>query len=207
VTNEPVALIVNAGGESRRMGSNKALLPVPPTGEALILSILRRLAPLASDQITVVSNDRQVAAIAMSEAASQVVPDRLPAAGSIGGIAAGLTHCQGLAMVVACDMPLVEAAIFEHLITVARAEPQAHAVIPLIGGIVQPFHGVWRKSALPSLETQISSGELALHKALARMNVVWMDEVALGVGPDDWSFYNINTPEDWKVLLAYLNDV
>ena len=40
-----LTLVVNAGGQSRRMGQDKALLPIPP-GTPLIAHVVRRLAPL-----------------------------------------------------------------------------------------------------------------------------------------------------------------
>ena len=41
-----LTLIINAGGQSRRMGTDKALLTVQPHGLPLIAHIAARLAPL-----------------------------------------------------------------------------------------------------------------------------------------------------------------
>ena len=60
---EAVALVVNAGGQSRRMGQNKAMLPVPPHDVPLIDHIVCQLADLVTDHIMVVSDDAQVAAL------------------------------------------------------------------------------------------------------------------------------------------------
>ena len=59
---EPIALVVNAGGQSRRLGRTKALLPMPHGGLPLIVHIMRRLVPLVSDRVVIVSDDPLVAA-------------------------------------------------------------------------------------------------------------------------------------------------
>ena len=127
----PLDLVVNAGGQSRRMGRAKALLPLPPADIPLILHIIRRLAPLVSGKIVVVTNDAQVATTVWTDAQAearhvaqqpddiQVLPDSWSEGGALGGIATGLAACSGWAMVVACDMPLVDLAIFARLIAYA----------------------------------------------------------------------------------------
>lgn len=202
----PIALVLNAGGQSRRMGRNKALLPVPPDQVPLVRYILRRLIGLVNDHCVVVSDDPQVAQVLMDITGIRVLADHWSAAGALGGVATGLTACREWAMVVACDMPLVDPAIFARLIEVAGNRPQVDAVIPFVAGMAQPFHGLWRRSALPQLEAQIEVGELSLHKALAKLNVAWIDEQALGIEPEDLAFTNVNTPEEWERALMTLRN-
>lgn len=80
------------------------------------------------------------------------------------------------------------------------------AVIPRIGGQAQPFHGLWHRRGLETLEVQLRAGELGVQGALARLNVAWLDEEALGIKADDLAFYNVNTPQEWTKLLALLAD-
>ena len=54
-------LMINAGGQSRRMGRNKALLPVPPDDLPLLALLLARLADLEPTQVAVISDDPAVA--------------------------------------------------------------------------------------------------------------------------------------------------
>jgi molybdopterin-guanine dinucleotide biosynthesis protein A len=203
---EPVALVVNAGGASRRMGRAKSLLPMPPDETPLIIQIVRRLAPLVTDRVVIVSNDPAVVATTKLLANVQVVPDQWSDGGALGGVATGLADCAGWAMVVACDMPLVSATIFAQLVAVASSQPTLDAVIPRIGGQAQPFHGLWHRRVLPTLEAQLRVGEVGVQVALARLKVAWMDEAALGIDADDLAFYNINTPQEWEELLAILAD-
>jgi len=117
---EPVALVVNAGGQSRRMGHIKALLPVPPDNVPLVTYIVRRLITLVSDVCVVVSNDPQVAQAVATVKGVKVIGDRWPHAGALGGVATGLAQCRGLAMVVACDMPLVDPSIYARLLVAGK---------------------------------------------------------------------------------------
>lgn len=210
----PIDLVVNAGGQSRRMGRAKALLPLPPDDTPLILHIIRRLAPLVGGKIVVVTNDAQVARTVLADAQRkvqkdiqqagdiQVLPDGWPDGGALGGIATGLAACSGWTIVVACDMPLVDLAIFARLIDVARQQPTLDAIVPRVDGQAQPFHALWHRRALPTLETQLTANILAIQEALVRLNTAWMDERALGIMPDDRAFLNVNTLAEWEALLA-----
>lgn len=207
--NEPVALVVNAGGQSRRMGREKALLPIPPDNSPLLIHIARRMTNLVSERVVVVTNSDAVANSAAklqeTSLAVDVVADRWVNAGALGGIATGIAHCNGWAMVVACDMPLVDPDIFARLMEMASDRPTIDAVIPRIDGMVQPFHGLWHRRSLPTLEAQIEAGALSVQAALAQLNCLWVDEVALNIAADDPAFFNVNTPQEWEDALRLLH--
>jgi molybdopterin-guanine dinucleotide biosynthesis protein A len=109
-------------------------------------------------------------------------------------------------MVVACDMPFVDAAIFAQLAQVAQREPGKDAIIPRVGGQAQPFHGLWHRRGLPKLTARLAAGELGVQAALETLNVVWMDEIALGIAPDAAAFCNVNTPAEWAAMQTLLED-
>lgn len=201
-----LSLIVNAGGQSLRMGRVKALLPMPQTGTPLILHIVRRLLPSVTDQVIVVANDPSIVATVNELNSVTVLQDHWVQGGALGGLATGLAACAGWAMVVACDMPLVDPAIFAHLVAATENYPTADAVIPRVAGLAQPFHGLWHRRALSTMAAQLAAGELGVQAALAMLNVVWMDEDALGIASDTQAFYNVNCPEEWAALQAILPD-
>ena len=196
-----ISLIVNAGGQSRRMGQAKALLPMPPHDTPLVVHIMQRLAPLASGRVIVVCNDVSVVQTVQAIGDVLTLPDQWAAGGALGGVATGLSACDGWAMVVACDMPLVDPALFVKLITVAHERSMLDAVIPRVGGQAQPFHGLWHRRALPLLEARLRTGELQVQGALATLHVAWMDEGALGIDAESLAFCNVNTPQEWNELL------
>jgi molybdopterin-guanine dinucleotide biosynthesis protein A len=105
-------------------------------------------------------------------------------------------------MVVACDMPFVEPAIFAKLVEAANADPTVDAVIPRVAGQAQPFHGLWRHRCLPMLARRMAARQLGVQAALNELSVTWMDERALGIEAESLAFYNVNTPEEWQRVLA-----
>jgi molybdopterin-guanine dinucleotide biosynthesis protein A len=199
-----VALVVNAGGQSRRMGSEKALLPVPPANNPLIVYIIERLAGCTSDAVVVVTNQPEVAQVVSKRSDVRVVADRWPKGGALGGVATGLALCRGWAMVVACDMPLVDVALFTKLIALVEANPTRDAIVPRTADQAQPFHALWHRRALPVLERCLDENHLGVQAALAQLDVLWVEPPALGLSEGSLAFSNINTPEDWQHFLAML---
>jgi molybdopterin-guanine dinucleotide biosynthesis protein A len=203
---QPIALIVNAGGQSLRMGQAKALLPMPRTGAPMIAHIIRRLLPLVSDRLVVVTNDGMVEAAVSEFGGVHLLRDRWVQGGALGGLATGLMACAGWAMVVACDMPFVEPTIFAKLADVAKCHADLDAVIPRVGGQAQPFHGLWHRRVLPVLAARLEAGELGVQAALAVLKVLWMDEESLGIASAAKTFYNVNTVEEWVEAQGFIEE-
>lgn len=196
-----LALLVNAGGASRRMGRNKALLPV---GDGVLVTyILRRLRPLAQAGIVVVANDPAVVAALRPEPSLQVVADRWPQGGALGGLATGLALTPGWTLAVACDMPFVDAGLAGYLATLARDDWDA--VVPQSDGHAQVFHALYHPRCLPVLEANLRAGRLAMQAAFEQLRVRWVcggELAAHQTTPD--AFLNINTPQEWAAVQARL---
>jgi molybdenum cofactor guanylyltransferase len=186
-----LTLVVQAGGKSRRMGQDKALLPF--LGEPLIRRIIRRAAPLA-DEILVTTNRPD--AYAFLEL--PLFPDLLPGRGALGGLYTALSAAaQPLVAVVACDMPFVSPA----LLAAQRAlllEGGFDGVIPRSAEGTEPFHAVYRReTCLPAIRAAIDADRW-------RVNA-WFDQVRLHFLEGDeirrydprlLAFSNVNTPEE-----------
>jgi molybdopterin-guanine dinucleotide biosynthesis protein A len=202
MANAALALIVNAGGQSRRMGSNKALLTMPD-GEPLVAHIVQRLHPLASAGIIVVANAPAVEAALPQALGVHLVGDRWPGCGALGGLASGLAECRGWAMAVACDMPFLDPALFRHLAALAFAQDNTwDAVVPLQDGRAQVFHALYHARCLPALVTCLRHGQLAVRETLDTLRVRWVDEAELApLGDVAASFLNVNTPAEWAAAM------
>lgn len=205
----PLELIINAGGASRRMGRPKALLPVPPDGMPLIAHVARRLAMLPLARVIVVANDPDLPTEAQLPLATLFVPDAYPATGTLGGIATGLQQVEGWAIVVACDLPLVSAALFAYLAQRA-AEAMAgvdrwDAIVPLVGGYAEPLHALYHRRCLPAIEARLAQGQRRVISFLDDVHTCTVSEDELRtVDPQLHSFINANTPAEWEAACQLL---
>ncbi|MFN8444173.1 MAG: molybdenum cofactor guanylyltransferase [Caldilineaceae bacterium] len=198
-------LVVNAGGQSRRMGQPKALLPVPPDGSPLLFQIFQRLEPLVECSV-VVLNETWIASQAGLPSSVTVIADRYPDTGALGGIATGLQACSDWAMLVACDMPFLDPSLFAHLRTLASEQENGQdrwdAIVPYIGGYAEPFHAIYHRRCLPLIELQLAKGERRANSFYSEVRLRRVEEVELRlIDPQLRSFVNVNTPEDWQQAL------
>jgi len=202
-------LIINAGGESRRMGRSKALLPVPPAATPLIAHVAQRLAALPLARRIVVANDPDLPMQAHLPAATIFVPDAYPGTGTLGGIATGLQQVADWAIVVACDLPLVSAALFARLAQLAAEQTDGadgwDAVVPMVGGYAEPLHALYHRRCLPTIETRLAQGQRRVISFLGFVRTCYVSEEELRtVDPDLYSFVNATTPAEWDAALQML---
>ena len=200
-------LIVIAGGASRRMGVAKALLPVPPERTALIRHVIERLSGVVSGQTIVVANDPTLSSKAGLATTVQQVPDDYPGAGALGGLATGLARCNGWAIAVACDLPLIDPRLFAHLAALVGETDQEpwDAVVPETEGYPQPLHALYHRRCLPAMRAELAVDNLRIISFYDNVRVRTVPEPILRqVDPDLRSFVNVNTPAEWERALALL---
>lgn len=183
-----------AGGQSRRMGTNKALLPFQ--GEPLIARVARRLAA-RFDQVVVVTNTPEVYAFL----GLPMVGDRAPGLGPLAGIEAGLAASRHrAAFFTACDMPFLDPDLAAHLVALAQ---EADAVVPVVGGQPEPACAAYTRDCLPAVAAQLDAGELKIAHFFARVRVRYVTEDELrAFGPPEVLFFNCNTPADLAAAQA-----
>lgn len=193
----PISAAVLAGGQSRRMGRDKALLPLVEGGPPMLELVLQRLRQIADDVLVVASDREEYAAFG-----ARVVPDAFPGSGALGGIHAALQaarheHC----LVVACDMPFLSQPLLGRM----RREPRDYDVLaPVIPGesrqgkdglVYQTLHAIYGKRALPAIEASLGQGVLQVVRFFAevRLRTINVEELRRW-DPDLHSFFNANTP-------------
>jgi len=178
-----------AGGRSRRMGTDKALLLLD--GTPLIGHVIARLRPLIAE-IVIVGDS----AGAFGRFGIPVIPDPRPDEGPLAGIRTALMHTDApLVFCCACDMPFLETALVGRLLELA--EQGVAAVVPWMRGEPEPLCAVYAKEALPLIEDVLASGRRSIRDVLDKMPIRFVEEDDLRhYDPELSSFVNINTPDD-----------
>jgi molybdenum cofactor guanylyltransferase len=199
----PLSAAVLAGGQSRRMGTDKALLPLIAGGPPMLAVVLDRLSAVAEETIVVADDCARYAALG-----ARVVPDLNRHVGALGGIQAAIAqsaheHC----LVVACDMPFLSLPLLRRM----ADEPRDYDVlVPLIPGesrqrddglVYQTLHAIYSKRCLPPIEMRIEEGRKQVVGFFDDVRVRTLDGAEISRwDPDLRSFFNANTPE--AMLLA-----
>jgi molybdopterin-guanine dinucleotide biosynthesis protein A len=188
-----ISVGVLAGGLSRRMGRDKAFLPIG--GRPVIQRVLDRVSQV-SDDVIIVTNapDRYRFCTAC-----RLVGDVFPGKGSLGGIYTALTLARNYyCLIVACDMPFLSVSLLQHLVSLA---PGYDVVVPRIADRLETTHAVYSTACLDAIRQQITLDDLRIRSFFdgMRVRVVEQTEVAR-YDAELRSFLNMNTPSDWERL-------
>ncbi len=187
--------VVLAGGQSRRMGEQKAALLIG--GEPLLRRVVGRLQRVLPDVIVI-----GPPALSGLIPGRKVLPDRHIGIGPLAGLETALQAVPTeLAFIVACDMPFIAPALVEAMVRYALAHPVAD-VVALARGTsagVEHLHAAYRTACLAAVSQHIAEGRYALHDLFARLHVsVFPRDVAAQLDPRGLSTFNANTPEEWR---------
>ncbi len=182
--------IILAGGENKRMGVDKAFLTV--AGMPMIEHVLRALRSVVR-QIIIVTNSPE----RYSAYDARVVTDRLDQRGPLTGMYSGICSSESeYNIVVACDMPFLNAGLLSYLMELA---PGYDAVVPAVGEQTEPLHAVYSKKLLPVIEERIRENERRIQGIFVRANVRYVTEKEISrFDPERRSFINLNTPQQYK---------
>ena len=123
-----LSIVIQAGGQSQRMGQDKALMPF--LGRPLIQRVIERLTPIADEVLVTTNNPEDYRFLGLP-----LFPDLKPARGALGGLYTALSSaaCEAVA-VVACDMPFASGALIEAAsrLLVEEAVSYTHLTLPTI---------------------------------------------------------------------------
>jgi molybdopterin-guanine dinucleotide biosynthesis protein A len=186
-----LTLVIQAGGESRRMGADKAFLPF--LGQPLILRPLGRLAGLA-DEVLITSNQPEdYRFLGLTP-----IPDLLPGFGALSGLYTALSAANHpYVAVVACDMPFASPELFAVELALLR-ESGADAVIPRSEAGTEPFHAVYlRETCLPYVRAALDAGKRRVDVWFSQVFIRYLEPAEIiAYDPGQRAFLNINTPEE-----------
>ena len=182
-----VAFVV-AGGQSRRMGRDKALLPWGETD--LLGHALARLREVARDvRILCGAETRYL------ERGVPVETDPVRGAGPLAGVLAGLTAAPGRpGLFLAVDLPQVPVGLLRRL--VERAE-DGDAVVPVSPRGPEPLCAVYGPGCLEPIRRRIAAGDSKMTAFWPAVRVIELGTAELAAFGDPGDlFRNLNTPAD-----------
>ena len=188
-----ISVAIQAGGRSRRMGQDKALLPF--LGKPLITRVIHRVASLGDELLITTNNPEDYLIFKVP-----LYRDVLPENGALGGLYTALSVSRfPIVIVVACDMPFVSAEILSMSMDMLQAN-NADVVIPKTENGYEPFHAVYRReTCLPAIKSAIESGEKRLISWFSEANILPIHESELLVhDPQRIAFINLNTKQDFN---------
>jgi molybdopterin-guanine dinucleotide biosynthesis protein A len=179
---------VVAGGQSRRMGRDKALLPW--AGVTLLDRALQTLQQVCG-RVAILCGP----VARYEDRGVPLIVDRVQGAGPLAGLIAGLeTLGEEPGAFLAVDLPGVPPALLADLVERSAA---ADAVVPLSNSGPEPLCAVYTRACLEPARRRIAAGE-------RRMTSFWTDVRVVRVGPAELArfgdpaalFRNVNTAND-----------
>ncbi len=197
-----LTIVIQAGGESRRMGQDKALLPF--LGQPLIARIVARFRPIANEMLVTTNRPEAYQFLGLP-----LYADLLPGRGALGGVYTALKLAQNPCVaIIACDMPFASPALAGAERDMLLAN-QNDLVIPHSGEGLEPFHAVYRReSCLPAIEAALQAGKWRVDAWFSQVKVqILRQEDILPFDTLGLCFQNVNTPEELQAAEALAQQI
>lgn len=185
-----MAIILVAGGHSRRLGRDKAWETVG--GVPLITRVLDAAAGLDKRVFIVANEPERYESLA---GRAELKRDELPELGPLGGLYTGLLASPDRAnLLLPCDAPFLQPALLAYLLSELA---NRDAVIPAPRHQAHPTLAAYATTCLPAIENSLAARDYKLMSFLGGLKTEFVAEDAIeGFDPDGLSFFNINTPAD-----------
>ena len=167
--NDKIAVIVLAGGQSSRMGRDKALLEIE--GKCLLERSCEVAANLTSEVYVLTAwPDRYRSTLSKK---CQFLVEYNPGSGPLIALTQGLTQITTeWILLLACDLPLLDVQIIQHWAShLTAVPPSTLAVVPYQNSRWEPLCGFYRQQSLSSLQSFIEKG--------GRSFQVWLNQIAV----------------------------
>lgn len=190
-----VSAIVLAGGNSTRMGQNKALLKFG--SKTLVELVVNKLRNLFAEIIIVTNYAESYPMLKSVRFEKDCI--NTPVKNSLVGIYTGLLKSTNeYAFVVACDMPFLNEDLIKYML--AKLDKQ-DICVPYLQEHYQPLHAVYNKTCLEPIKNLLEIGDYKIINFYGDVNVVriYEDEI-IKIDPDLKSFMNVNTIDLYENL-------
>ena len=178
--------LVLAGGQSRRMGQDKALLMRDGQSQ---LSYVAGVLDEVVDQVFVSTRPDQQDDPERSQ--YQTIADRYEDIGPIAGILSAMDeHPERDWLVVACDLPNIDRPTLEFLLAGRSSKQPFTAYRSSSNGLPEPLCAIYASGSDRIIREFVDDGIVCPRKMLINSDTQLLDQ------PDPTSLDNINTPDD-----------
>lgn len=192
--------LILAGGKSRRIKRNKALIKLK--NKALLLHVIEKVLGLVSEIVVVIGkNDNRRRYASILPLNVTILKDIIHDKGPLAGIFTGMQNMRSKYVVVLpCDLPFIKKEVIKYLFDKAEG---ADAAIPRWTNMnIEPLHAVYKlSSATPAAETALRMKELFILdmiKRLGKVIYVSIDDIKK-IDEKLMTFFNINNQEDLMI--------
>jgi molybdopterin-guanine dinucleotide biosynthesis protein A len=183
---ETVWGLVLAGGKSRRMGSDKALLV--QDGET---QLSRAVALLAKHVDRVFVSTRADQAGDAERGKYEQIVDRHEDMGPVAGILSAMdSNSQVSWLILACDLPNIDDATITYLLAQCSADHPVSAFESVHDGLPEPLCAIYRPASRKIIDGFVEKGIICPRKMLIDSNTNLLTQ------PNPGALHNINSPED-----------
>jgi molybdopterin-guanine dinucleotide biosynthesis protein A len=191
MTAAPLYGLVLAGGRSTRMQRDKAALEY--AGRSQLERAIELATPLVERLFVSVRRDQTGDPL---RARFPQIIDSGEVEGPIAGIVAAQSRYPDAAwLVLACDLPLLDAPTLRHLLRSRRPERQATAYRSSHDGLPEPLCAIYEPSSREAIRTYIAGGRDCPRKFLLNSDTALLDQPAPG------ALDNVNTPKEYDSAL------
>ncbi len=178
-----------AGGKSRRLGTDKALLMFQ--GKPLLEHMIGLIAPLCN-KVFIGGKNSDYTSFGV-----EMIPDLYSDCGPIAGIFSSLKYSVSeWNLLVSVDVPFANVELFQFLISNIG---DYDCIIPQHNSGVEPLIGLYNQRTLPVIEEMIKSGDYRLTNLLSKLNTCYIDCNHL-IKKYPRLFMNINRMEDYQSI-------
>jgi molybdopterin-guanine dinucleotide biosynthesis protein A len=197
----PVTGVVLAGGQSRRMGTDKALLTF--LGEPLVRRVASTLAEVCNEVMVVATDAAALADVALPPG-TRVLGDEVAFQGPLGGLATALgVACNEWVFACGVDMPFLCADVVRLLwgeLTKADGggtNGHIRMVIPVGDAGPEPLLALYRTDCLDVVRRALAEGAHKVVDLAEHLDVLAVPVERLrAVDPELRTLVNVNTAED-----------
>jgi molybdopterin-guanine dinucleotide biosynthesis protein A len=193
------AVIILAGGLSRRFGQDKCMKELD--GRPLVAHVLHRVAKVAEERLIVVSSRAQQDRLRkIFQSNTDVVIDKHEGSSPLIGALTGFEKVKAdLALLLPCDAALVSSEIATLLLDLCVGRSAAIPRWP--DGKIEPLQAAYDvKLARKAAATALDEGKRDMIGMITHMRHIRYVSTLVLQQYDKrlTTFFNINTPEDWK---------